>query len=74
MSMLISKASKGLYDFKGAGRRFEQIGVVNDITIVDDYAHHPTEIAVTLKAAMEMGYKRVWAVFQPFTFHELLYY
>ncbi|NLK70818.1 MAG: UDP-N-acetylmuramate--L-alanine ligase [Clostridiales bacterium] len=64
----IESIQKGLYDFKGAGRRFEQIGVVNDITIVDDYAHHPTEIAVTLKAAMEMGYKRVWAVFQPFTF------
>ncbi len=64
----IESIQKGLYEFKGAGRRFEQIGVVNDITIVDDYAHHPTEISVTLKAAMEMGYKRVWAVFQPFTF------
>lgn len=64
----IESIQKGLYEFKGAGRRFEQIGVVDDITIVDDYAHHPTEISVTLKAAMEMGYKKVWAVFQPFTF------
>ena len=64
----IESIQKGLYDFRGAGRRFEQIGVVNDITIVDDYAHHPTEISLTLKAAMEMGYNRIWAIFQPFTF------
>lgn len=59
---------KGLSDFRGAGRRFELIGREKGITIVDDYAHHPTELSVTLKAAMEMGYNRVWAVFQPFTF------
>ena len=38
------------------------------MTIADDYAHHPTELTATLKAAKEMPYKRVWAVFQPFTF------
>ncbi|MGN1481980.1 UDP-N-acetylmuramate--L-alanine ligase [Porcipelethomonas sp.] len=59
---------KGLSDFRGAGRRFELIGKEKGITIVDDYAHHPTELSVTLNAAMGMGYKRVWAVFQPFTF------
>lgn len=59
---------KGLSDFRGAGRRFELIGREKGITIVDDYAHHPTELSVTLKAAMDMGYNRVWAVFQPFTF------
>lgn len=59
---------QGLMDFRGAGRRFELIGKVNGITIVDDYAHHPKELSVTLEAAMGMGYKRVWAVFQPFTF------
>ncbi|MCL1904337.1 MAG: UDP-N-acetylmuramate--L-alanine ligase [Oscillospiraceae bacterium] len=60
--------SKGLNAFVGAGRRFEVLGNVNDITIVDDYAHHPTEITATLNAAKDMGYKRVWAVHQPFTF------
>lgn len=59
---------QGLSDFRGAGRRFELIGKTNGITIVDDYAHHPKELSVTLEAAMGMGYKRVWAVFQPFTF------
>ncbi len=59
---------QGLESFKGAGRRFEQLGVVGDITIYDDYAHHPAEIEVTLNAAKDMGYKRVIAVFQPFTY------
>lgn len=54
--------------FSGAGRRFENLGVYNGITLVDDYAHHPAELKVTIEAALKMGYKRVWAVFQPFTF------
>ena len=54
--------------FSGAGRRFEVIGCFKGITIADDYAHHPKELTVTLEAAMLMEYKRVWAVFQPFTF------
>ena len=62
------KIISGLAEFRGAGRRFELIGKAKGITIVDDYAHHPKEIEVTLNAAMEMGYKNVWAVFQPFTF------
>lgn len=60
--------SLGLQGFRGAGRRFEQIAVVDGITIVDDYAHHPAEIAVTLTAAKKLGYKRVWAIHQPFTY------
>ena len=62
------KLAEGLGKFHGAGRRFEKIGVAKGVTIVDDYAHHPAEITVTLNAATAMGYKRVWAVFQPFTF------
>ena len=54
--------------FRGAGRRFEILKKINGITIADDYAHHPREIEVTLNAAMGMGFKRVWAVFQPFTY------
>lgn len=59
---------QGLAEFSGAGRRFEVLGEVNGITIADDYAHHPTELNATLKAAKNMDYKRVWAIFQPFTF------
>ena len=58
----------GLASFHGAGRRFEFLGTVDGITIADDYAHHPTEIEATLTAAKAMPYKRVWAIFQPFTF------
>ena len=54
--------------FGGAGRRFEHLGEYKGITVVDDYAHHPAELAVTLKAAKEMQFNRVWAVFQPFTY------
>ena len=54
--------------FRGAGRRFEILKKINGITIADDYAHHPRELEVTLNAAMGMGFKRVWAVFQPFTY------
>lgn len=59
---------KGLESFEGAGRRFETLYDKNGIKIVDDYAHHPKELAVTLDAALKMEYDRVWAVFQPFTF------
>lgn len=59
---------QGLAEFRGAGRRFEVLGQVGGITIADDYAHHPTELTATLEAAKNMSYKRVWAVFQPFTF------
>ena len=58
----------GLDSFRGAKRRFDKYGEVNGIRVCDDYGHHPTELTVTLNAAMEMGFNKVWAVFQPFTF------
>ncbi len=58
----------GVADFHGAGRRFEFLGTYAGVTVVDDYAHHPTEITATLTAAKNMDYRRVWAIFQPFTF------
>lgn len=61
----IKEAAEG---FTGAGRRFEFLGEYNGFMLADDYAHHPTEIAATLSAAKELDYKRVIAVFQPFTF------
>lgn len=60
--------AKGLEDFRGAKRRFEKLGEEKGITVVDDYAHHPTELEATLRAAKEMNFNKVWAVFQPFTF------
>lgn len=60
--------SEAMPHFKGAGRRFEILARINGVTIADDYAHHPKELEVTLDAAMKMGYRKVWAVFQPFTF------
>ena len=57
-----------LEQFTGAGRRFEFLGQYNGFVLADDYAHHPTEIKATLSAAKTLDYKRVIAVFQPFTF------
>lgn len=62
------KLNIGMKNFKGAGRRFEVLYHKNDITVVDDYAHHPAEIKVTLEAGKSMDYKRVIAVHQPFTY------
>ena len=62
------ECKKGIESFTGAGRRFEILGEINGITIADDYAHHPHELEAILNAVMKMGYKTVWAVFQPFTY------
>lgn len=59
---------KGLAEFRGAMRRFEKIDEIDGITIVDDYAHHPSELAATLMAAKGLDFERVIAVFQPFTY------
>ncbi len=52
-------------DFTGAGRRYQRLGTVHGITVMDDYAHHPTEIDVTLATAAREGYRRLLVVFQP---------
>ena len=64
-----------LAKFSGAKRRFETKGKENGIWVVDDYAHHPTEIGATLQAAKETGAKRIVCVFQPhrYTRTKLLY-
>lgn len=64
----VKALSDGLSEFHGAARRFERLATVNGITVADDYAHHPAEIAATLKTARAMNFKRVWAVHQPFTY------
>ncbi len=55
----------GLAGFSGVRRRFEIRSRVGGVTVVDDYAHHPTEIAATIAAGASGGWNRVWAVFQP---------
>ena len=55
-------------NFKGADRRFQFKGTVGGIKIVDDYAHHPTEITATLNAAKTHTDNTLWCVFQPHTY------
>ena len=61
-------AVRAAESFCGTGRRFEIKGECNGAVIVDDYAHHPTELAATMKTAKGLGYNRVIAVHQPFTY------
>ena len=62
------QCAAGIHAFRGAGRRFEILGEAGGVTIADDYAHHPAELAATLASAKEMRHRAVWAVFQPFTY------
>ncbi|MFZ5986985.1 MAG: UDP-N-acetylmuramate--L-alanine ligase [Bacillota bacterium] len=64
----IPSIKAGLESFTGTHRRFELKGVVDDIKVVDDYAHHPSEIKATLKAARNGNYPKIWSVFQPHTY------
>ena len=59
---------RGLDAFHGANRRFQYKGTVDGVTIIDDYAHHPTEIRATLTAAQKYPHKRLVLVFQPHTY------
>lgn len=68
MGVEAANAAKGIETFKGTHRRFEKKGVLNGAAIIDDYAHHPTEIKATLKAAKAMAHKRIRCVFQPHTY------
>ncbi len=61
----IETIAEALQAFPGVQHRFELLGCVNDILVIDDYAHHPTEIKATLKAARETYDRRIVAVFQP---------
>lgn len=67
---------RGLHTFTGTDRRFQLKGTVNGVTIIDDYAHHPTEITATLTSARNYPHKTTWCVFQPHTYtrtHALLH-
>lgn len=64
----IESIQRGMAKFTGAMRRFERLAEIDGVTFVDDYGHHPAEIAATLKTAKAMSFKRVWVVHQPFTY------
>jgi UDP-N-acetylmuramate--alanine ligase len=69
MQLPVDRAGMALSEFRGTGRRFELRAEVNGITIIDDYAHHPTEIRATLSAArMRYPDSRLWVVWQPHTY------
>lgn len=59
---------KALKAFTGTDRRFEYKGQIGGVTIIDDYAHHPTEITATLTAAKNFPHKTLWCIFQPHTY------
>jgi len=59
---------EGLKEFHGANRRFEKIGEYKGIPVIDDYAHHPTEISATYASTLEVPHLTTWAVFEPHTF------
>ena len=59
---------ESLKAFSGTDRRFEKKGEIGGVTIIDDYAHHPTEISATLSAAQNYPHKTLWCVFQPHTY------
>jgi UDP-N-acetylmuramate--alanine ligase len=62
-------ARNALAEYRGAGRRFEVIGEARNVTVIDDYAHHPTEIRATLAAARRrFGGRALWVMFQPHTY------
>jgi UDP-N-acetylmuramate--alanine ligase len=69
----LSQAAEMMGQFKGVDRRFELKGEINGVTIIDDYAHHPTEIKATLAAVRtHFAGRPIWVAFQPHTFSRTL--
>lgn len=68
LAIPVDTAKKGLESFRGTNRRFQIKGVKDGVTIVDDYAHHPTEIRATLKTAQNYPHRETWCIFQPHTY------
>lgn len=68
LGLPMSAIKKGLLSFTGTDRRFEYKGERNGFTIIDDYAHHPTEITASLKTARRYPHNRIWCIFQPHTY------
>jgi UDP-N-acetylmuramate--alanine ligase len=69
LNLPVASAAQALSEFLGTSRRFELRAEVSGITVIDDYAHHPTEIKVTLSAARDrFPGRKLWAVWQPHTY------
>lgn len=69
LGLCLSESAGALASFTGTGRRFEIIGEISEVTVVSDYAHHPTEIKATLAAARSrFPTRNIWAVWQPHTY------
>ncbi len=69
MELPLDEAAQALSEFRGTGRRFDVLGEAGGITVIDDYAHHPTEIRATLSAAKERyPDQELWVVWQPHTY------
>ncbi len=69
----LNAATAALAEFSGTGRRFDLVGESSGITVIDDYAHHPTEVRATLAAArLRYPQARIWAVWQPHTYSRTL--
>lgn len=69
LGLNLQSVVNSLTEFSGTSRRFDILGEVNRITIIDDYAHHPTEIQATLQAARSRyPGRKIWAIWQPHTF------
>ena len=68
MELPMEDIRRGLLAFGGTKRRFEYKGDMNGVTVIDDYAHHPTEIAATLVSAKNYPHRELWCVFQPHTY------
>jgi UDP-N-acetylmuramate--alanine ligase len=64
----VDKIKDALLSFHNSKRRFEVKGVTGGVTVVDDYAHHPAAVTVTLTAAQNYPHKNIWCVFQPHTY------
>jgi UDP-N-acetylmuramate--alanine ligase len=68
MGVEAQTAADGMALFKGTHRRFEKKGFCGGAVVLDDYAHHPTEIKATLKAAKAFPHNKIWCIFQPHTY------
>lgn len=68
LDITVDTLNEGLSAFKGANQRFEIKGNIHGVTIVDDYAHHPTEMKATLQVAKVYPHKKLFVVFQPHTY------
>ncbi|MBQ8526019.1 MAG: UDP-N-acetylmuramate--L-alanine ligase [Clostridia bacterium] len=68
MGIDMSRAESGLNKFTGTKRRFEKKGYCNGALVIDDYAHHPTEIKTTIDSVSRLDHNKAWFIFQPHTY------